>query len=33
MKIHIGKRLLYIASTLLVSLVLGYLIYTGGVVQ
>lgn len=29
MKIHIGKRLIYIALTLLLAFVLGYLYYTG----
>ena len=30
MKIRIGKRLIYIALTVLLGFVLGYLFYTGG---
>ena len=33
MKIHIGKRLVYIALTLLLALAFGYLIYTGVALQ
>lgn len=33
MKIHLGKRLIYIALTVLLAFCVGYLIYTGVALQ